>query len=214
VVTAGLVAALVWSLLHVRHVHVPEGAALPTHQFSVAPSSAATAEPSATARPPGDTQADHLYIPSLGVNAQIVPQSAVVSGPTDHRTIELDSPPPRQVGRYTGGAPLSGSTGTVLIAGHINLDGVQGALWNLSRIQLGADIWVTDDEGKLSHWHVYANPAIAKDSPDWPVDVFDDQGPRRLVVASCTGQLHLVPGYGYSYDDNQFVYAVPAPIGT
>jgi Sortase domain len=109
---------------------------------------------------------------------------------------------------------LAASAGTVLIAGHVNLNGVQGAFSKLSRIEPGADIWVTDDRGAVTHWRVYANPVVPKDSPAWPVDVFDATGPRRLVLASCTGTLHLVAGYGYSYDDNQFVYAAPSPFAT
>jgi len=35
----------------------------------------------------------------------------------------------------------------------------------------------------------------------------DSSGPRRLVLASCTGRLSYVSGYGFSYDDNQFIFA-------
>lgn len=212
---AALVVALAWSLLHVRHVRLPQAAPLPPAQFSEAPPSGLTTSPSpgSSAQPPGNLAPDHLYIPSLGTDAPVVPQAATVSGPADHPTIALDSPPPAEVGRYTGGGTLTGSTGTVLIAGHVNLNGVRGALWNLSQVQPGADIWITDDQTRVTHWQVYANPVVPKDSPTWPVDVFSATGPRRLVLASCTGTLHRVSGYGYSYDDNQFVYAVQRPLG-
>jgi hypothetical protein len=92
----------------------------------------------------------------------------------------------------------------------VNLNGVRGALWNLSTITDGALVWTSDARGRFTEWRVYANPVYAKTSRSWPVGVYTSQGSRRLVIVSCTGKLHYVGGYGYSYDDNQFVYAAPA----
>jgi hypothetical protein len=207
-----LIIALVWSLFHVRYVKPPPAAAVPAIQYSLSPRSAdrLPGVPSisgAEAHPPANPQPNHIYIPSLGTDAPVVPQDASVSYVGSQKVVKLGVPAPAEVGRYTGGADLDSVTGTVLLAGHINLDGVRGALWNLSDTRPGADIWVTNSAASLTHWRVYANPVVNKESPAWPVGVFDPTGQRRLVVASCTGALHYTPGYGYSYDDNQFVYA-------
>jgi hypothetical protein len=207
-----LIIALVWSLFHARYVKRPPAAAVPAIQYSLSPRSVGRLPgvPSingAQAHPPANPQPNHIYIPSLGTDAPVVLQDASVSYVGSQKIVKLGVPAPAEVAMYSGGADLDSVTGTVLLAGHINLDGVRGALWNLSDTRPGADIWVTNSEASLTHWRVYANPVVNKESSAWPVDVFDPTGQRRLVVASCTGALHYVPGYGYSYDDNQFVYA-------
>ena len=200
-----------WTVSTARRVRPPAPAPPPPEQYSIPPQQAAKL-PQTTTSAPHDLHPNRLYLPALHVEAQIVPVKAdIVYKPTE-RTIALSPPPPAQVGLYTGGAALDSRQGTVLIVGHINLNGVSGAFHNLSATRLGSDVWVTDANGRLTHWRVYANPVVNKHSASWPVDVFDASGPRRLVLASCTGSLAYVDGYGYSYDDNQFIYATQVAV--
>ena len=197
-----------WTLAKARHVRPPVAAATPSYVYSIAPHTAATMR-SADVAAPQNLQPDHLYIPALRVAARIVPVDATVSATGGQRTVTLTPPQPQDVGLYTGAARTDSAQGTVLIVGHINLDGVRGAFSELSATPLAADVWVTDSADQLTRWRVYANPVVNKHSATWPVDVFDPSGPRRLVLASCTGTLSYVDGFGYSYDDNQFIYATP-----
>jgi hypothetical protein len=201
-----LLIVFAWTVATSRHVHPPTAAMRPAQEYSIPPRAAATL-PRASTPAPQDVQPNRLYLPALHVVAEIVPIAASITHTATQRTISVTPPPPAQVGLYTGGAALDAGQGTVLIVGHINLNGVSGAFRNLSATPLASDVWVSDAAGKLTHWRVYANPVVNKHSSYWPVDVFDPAGPRRLVLASCTGALAYVGGYGYSYDDNQFIYA-------
>jgi hypothetical protein len=211
-----LIVAFGWSLMHMRYVKAPKAAPTPRAEFSLNPKAAQSlpsvpAADGSDAHPPVNPQPDRLYIPSLGTDAAVVPEVPSTHDDGARQVTAIGVPAPAEVGLSTGGATLSATDGTVLIVGHINLDGVRGALWNLSSTHAGADIWVSDAQSHLTHWRAYANPVVDKNSPAWPASVFDATGPRRLVLASCTGTLHFEAGYGYSYDDNQFVYAEQLP---
>ena len=119
---------------------------------------------------------------------------------------------------WDGGAPLlspaggSYADGTTLVAGHVNYVGQgDGALFNLYRVQPGAVVYATDAWGRTTLWRVVSAESVLKQ--DLPASVFaGNQGPRRLVIVTCGGDIRYVPGSGWTYDDNVVVTAVPAPI--
>jgi sortase (surface protein transpeptidase) len=137
-----------------------------------------------------------IYVPSLGIDSAYVPErivSASLTIPSDVHT----------VGFYDAGGQIGGTTGTVLLASHVNYVGQgRGTFYKLALIRPLADIWVTDSESLPTHWRVtgLADPVKA----DLDQSIFNSSGQRRLVLVTCGGALHAG-----SYDRNVVVYASP-----
>ncbi|WP_245599722.1 class F sortase [Nakamurella lactea] len=148
---------------------------------------------------------DRLFIRSLDVEAPIEDVGA------EHGAMVIPDVISR-VGRWNGGAALTGTAGTVLIAGHVNIAGQGlGALYRLSEIQPGAVVVTTGDTGRRSSWRVTSLESVNKRA--LPDDIFDGAGPRRLVLVTCGGKLLHIDGPhgGYNtYENNIVVRAVPA----
>ena len=78
--------------------------------------------------------ANTVTIPSLHISAPLV-QEAIIN-----HSLQIPGDV-HSVGLWSGGGALDGTTGTVLLAGHVNYVGQgQGALWNLANIEIGAGI--------------------------------------------------------------------------
>ncbi len=112
-----------------------------------------------------------------------------------------------QVGKWVDGAGLESDDGTVLIAGHVNMSGQgNGALFNLSRMQPGEYVHTSDAQGAVTAWRgtsVVDRPkaaGIEESVLDGP------EGPRRLAVVTCGGDLEFTDGVG-DYEDNVYLYA-------
>lgn len=112
-----------------------------------------------------------------------------------------------QVGRWVDGAELESDTGTVLIAGHVNMSGQgNGALFNLSRIRPGEFVHTSDAQGAITTWRVTS--VVDRPKADGiEQSVLDGpEGPRRLAVVTCGGDLEYANGVG-DYEDNVYLYA-------
>jgi hypothetical protein len=139
-----------------------------------------------------------LVIPSLGLRAPI--GSATVA---DGR-FQVPADPARTA-RWVDGGQLDGTTGTVLIAGHVAFQGRPGALNQLASIEPGRPIWTTDQSGRASLWlatELYTSPA-----GDPLPELYDASGPRRLALVTCGGRLS-----DGQYSVNVVVIARPAPV--
>ena len=149
--------------------------------------------------------ANRLFVQSLGIDAQVLPVGTDGGG----LTIPADV---RQVGKWTGGADIDDKHGTVLIAGHVSFVGQgEGALYNLYTVQQGAVVVTTDSKGVRTSWRVIALDSIDKKA--LPAGIFTRNGPRRLVLVTCGGNLLHIdgPNGGYNtYQNNTLAYAVPA----
>lgn len=143
---------------------------------------------------------DRLAIPSLGVDAPLVPESADAHG-------ELVIPgDPGTVGRWRDGPGLDAAAGTTLLAGHVSVAGIgDGALRELHRVQPGALVVTTDASGVARWWRVEALLVRSKES----LPAFPSDGRRRLAIVTCGGPL-LRTAQGNTYRDNIIVYASPA----
>jgi Sortase domain len=161
--------------------------------------------PSASHKPaPPPKPTNRLVIPSLRVNAVLLDESIVNNSLTIPDDVD-------DVGHYRAGAPLVGSVGTVLLAGHVNERGQgNGALFELARIAANAVVQTVTAAGATSTWHVTSVHEVNKAA--LPQDIFAAGGPRRLVVVTCGGALEPIPGDpgAFSYQDNVIVTAVPA----
>ncbi len=195
--------------------HPPPPAPSAQHPFALSPSqaqaqagdpggaagSAGTSKPRTPALP-SVLVPNHLYIPSLGVNAPLDPESITKEG-------DFVVPPNvARVGLSSAGAALSAPDGTVLAAGHVNdYNQGNGALYQLSTIQPGALVVVTGNNGAPTRWVTDALANVNKSV--LPQDIFDAHGQRRLVLVTCGGKILTLPNGAHTYADNIVVSAAP-----
>lgn len=149
---------------------------------------------------------DQLAIPALGVTAAVITEHIQTSTSGSELVIPGDV---SQVGWWDGSAPLTATTGSVLIAGHIdNRDQGPGALHDLYQAQAGDLIYLTRG-GVSSRWKVVALQIFPKDAahPDWFAGA---TGPRELHLVTCGGPLLTEANGSHTYADNVAVTAIPA----
>lgn len=174
------------------------------------PGDAGLPTPVVTARPPAGLAGDHLSIPALGVEAQLVP--VVVDGlrfpvPSD----------PATVGISTSGAAACSPHGITLLAGHVSSYGVKGALWPLAAVHRGVELYIHCPDGSLATYRAMSAPEVI-DKAELDPGLNTKVGNPRLVVVTCGGPV-LPNGH---YRDNvvasfEFVGSVgtasPSPSG-
>lgn len=203
-VAAGLLVAGAVLVLLAFHFRIsPNPAPMPDRTFTLAPQvnakggGGAPGASSATLTPqPAGLLPAHVYIPSLAIAASYVPEPVINHSLRIPGSVKI-------VGLSTAGAPLNGSTGTVLLASHVDYVGQgHGVFYRLASIAPAATIWITDATGAATTWTVtgLADPL----KPDLDQSIFDATGPRRLVLVTCAGAVH-----DGSYDRNLIVYAAP-----
>ncbi|MDK9670149.1 class F sortase [Propionibacterium freudenreichii] len=145
-----------------------------------------------------EVAADRLVIPSLGVDAPLL---AAPLGEDGSLAVPDD---PQQVGVSTIAAPVASSAGTTLLAGHVNMQRVPGALWKLSQILPGARIITTDHGGVRQEWIVDGLTVHPKQG--LPDGLTNTTGRRRLAVVTCGGEVH-----DGQYEKNVIAWARSAP---
>ena len=190
-------ALLGWGVWHAD----PPPAPLPARTFERALGAAPSGSGVERERPPAPPyRPDRLLIPSIGVDAPLVPEHLDAAG-------ELVIPgDPNVVGAGDGGPGLGAAAGTTLLAGHVDVAGVgPGALVGLSDLAPGAWVVTTDAQARAWTWRVDSLIVTRKD--DLPA--FPPGGDRRLAIVTCGGPLLSTPS-GNSYRDNVIAFAVPA----
>lgn len=148
---------------------------------------------------------NRLLIPSLGVYA-VTDETVMANG----ELVINDNP--AVVDRWAKSAPIIGTEGTVLMAGHVSVSGVRGALYPLVQVKPGALAYTTDSSGKVSAWQAESISAYVKaDLPAW---VWSATGKRQLVLVTCSGPvLSRTDADGKthrSHRDNAVAVFVPA----
>jgi sortase (surface protein transpeptidase) len=138
-----------------------------------------------------------LVIPAIGVNARVVPEDLGPGG-------ALDIPPPRQVGWYDRG-PAPDQSGTTMLAGHIDDNGVPGALLRLNDVQLGAAVQVTTASGRVAAYTVTRRQVLPQHELAYS-GLLSQQGAPSLVLVSCGGAYDEAT---HLYLDNIVVVATP-----
>jgi hypothetical protein len=103
------------------------------------------------------------------------------------------------------GAPPGASSGTVLIAGHVDTEEGLGAFAELHRLDVGAGVEVRGADGRVHRYRVTARRTY--DRTELPGDLFSADGPPRLALLTCAGDYDRSTG---RYDDNLVLYAAPA----
>ena len=176
-----------------------ERVATPVQRRAILTSSMAADATDGPAPEPAGIEPQRLSLPSLGVDAEVVPVGLEADGgmkvPDDVT----------QVGWYAPGVEV-GAAGTAVLAGHVD-SRVQGpgALFDLRRLEPGDPVTVSGD-GEATEWRVTGRTRYAKD--ELPLDeIFRWDGEPRLVLITCGGDFVAEDS---QYRDNVVVYAEPA----
>ncbi|WP_203730091.1 class F sortase [Streptomyces sp. SID12501] len=171
----------------------------PTVRVAPTASAAAPGAPKSERPPAPDAPAApaEVAIPSVGITS-----SLMKLGLNTDRTVEV---PPAEKGMtagwYTGGA-VPGAVGAAVIIGHNDTHFGKAVFHDLRKIEVGADITVTDATGKALHFTVRATESVSKNA--FPTEkVYGPTQERALRLITCDGdfdeQGHPV--------DNLIVYA-------
>lgn len=140
-----------------------------------------------------------VRIPYLGVEATVVPEPVGLGG-------QLTIPEPTEVGWFDAG-PAPGQAGTTVLAGHIDLFGVDGAFLRLADLPVGAVVTVRSADG-ATHLYVVRRRLLLSQRALAGAHIFGAGGPSRLVLLSCGGAYDAAT---HLYLDNVVVEAVPVP---
>jgi hypothetical protein len=142
----------------------------------------------------------HLTLPSLQVNAPIVP---VGLQPGGDLTVPDD---PHLLGWWQGGARPGSRQGSVVIDGHVDTAAHgPGALFTLRQLRPGDPVVLSTNHGS-SHYLIVALRSYPKAT--LPAEVFTSTGPPRVVIITCGGAFDPTTR---QYADNIIAYALPAP---
>lgn len=147
----------------------------------IGPTSTPTPTPSPTPTPtPAFNQPSHISIPSIGLVAPIesvgVDENNQMGVPTN----------PDYVGWYAPGTKI-GWQGKAVFTGHYDTArGAPAIFYSLSQIPLGAEIILTDEQGRTMVFEV--DRSESKPVGAWTIDeVFGPTDERRIVLITCSG---------------------------
>jgi sortase (surface protein transpeptidase) len=142
---------------------------------------------------PPFSQPTHLSIPSLGVNAAILPVGTDRYGAMEAPGAGHPASDPIWGSAFWwkfGAKP--GQPGNAVLAGHVDRDdGSHAAFWNLGQIQPGDSIIITEQAGQTFTFQVTRVTAfpIPDGGPDDPVI-------QRVFGPATTANLNLITCYG------------------
>ena len=158
------------------------------------PAAPSTTRPPVAAAPLGRPTV--LHLPNLQVDASVDPVDSVKG------VLQVPDDIAR-VGWWQHSAAPGSSVGSTVLDGHIDsaVTG-QGALFHLADMNPGDPISLSTTTGTI-HYRVQARRVYVKEE-GLPADVFDQQGPGRLVLISCGGPFDSSIR---SYQDNIVVFA-------
>lgn len=145
--------------------------------------------PTSPPRPLPRSPATTLRVPSLGIDAPIVPLRL---GPDRH----LGTPPldkPKLVGWYAGG-PTPGERGTAVVVGHRDTKTGPAVFAGLARVPRGARIEARRADGRTAVYTVDRVRVFDKDTfPD--KEVYGPSKRPELRVLTCGGLFRRATGY-------------------
>jgi len=134
-----------------------------------------------------DLQAASQHVPLTVEIPALHLTSPITATTTDVATGELVVPPdPATVVWWAGGARPGDPAGSVTLAGHVDYNGVAGALFNLRSLPVGSAVTVTGANRQRHLYRVTARRQVRKASLD-QLNVFTTGGPPQLVLLTCGG---------------------------
>lgn len=144
-----------------------------------------------------------IEIPKLKARSPIVDVYTLPGG-------ELDVPKnPRVVGWWAPGAKPGARTGTAILAGHINYNGVAGSLAKIGTLNPGDAVYVDGvHNGRRTRVKFAITGVRTYDKKVLPYkEIFDQKSVGRLAIVTCGGPFDAQTG---SYLQNIVAFAVPA----
>lgn len=137
-----------------------------------------------------------VVVPRLNLDVRVVPISS-------HAGTLVPPADPQVLGWWSSGARPGSDGGSALITGHTVHATDYGALADLDRLRAGDRVTVLTDLGRV-RYVVTSNRDLSKDAlADQAAVLFDQAGPARLVLVTCTRWRQGV------YRGNTVVTAVP-----
>ncbi len=117
----------------------------------------------------------------------------------------MEIPGAIEAGWYRFGPKPGASVGSAVIAGHVDHRKTPGVFIELRRLDIGAEVSVTDATGKLHRYVVIERYQVNKH--ELPVkELFRRTGEPVLTLITCGGEFDRK---ARSYDDNIVITAVP-----
>jgi sortase (surface protein transpeptidase) len=153
--------------------------------------------PSTAPPPPVVAAPTRLRVPSLSLDAAVVPVGLDAEG-------LMEIPPATDVGWYRLG-PSPGAPGSSVLAAHVDYGGQRGAFFDLASLEVGAEV-VVEGDGTSATFIVTGREQVAKDEVDLS-RYFTNQGDPRLTLITCGGAFDQGVRH---YEDNIIITTVPA----
>jgi Sortase domain len=171
----------------------PDGSA----DVGVAPTAAAVS--AAVPNADGGTVPVAVALPDRSVSAAVVPTGTTPDG-------ALDVPdPPTTVGWWSPGALAGATSGTTVLAGHVDSAAAGlGTFAVLRQVGVGERVELRGADGRTLAYRVVARRQLEK--AELPADLFARGGPPRLVLITCGGRFDRTARH---YTDNVIVYTEP-----
>lgn len=139
-----------------------------------------------------------LAIPSLEVLAPVVPVGLEDDG-------AMEVPGASDAGWYRYGVAPGNLAGSAVIAAHVDYDDRPGVFLELARLELGAEVAVSDEHGQLHRYVVSERFQVDKEL--LPVgELFRSDGEHVLTLITCGGSFDRSDR---SYADNIVIRATP-----
>jgi LPXTG-site transpeptidase (sortase) family protein len=137
-----------------------------------------------------------IELPALKVADDVVPVALDKAG-------DMELPPVTQVGWYRL-AVMPGDIGRAVLAGHVNYNGRPGAFEHLGALRSGDQVRITDANGVLRIFAVYAVRQVHKaDYARTTVPlIFDGTMMREVALVTCSGTV-----VDHEYDSNTIALA-------
>lgn len=137
-----------------------------------------------------------LEIPSLGIDTVIIDLALNADG-------TLEVPPDGTTAGWYTGAPTPGEVGPAILAGHVDWHGTDGVFFDLRRLQPGASIIVSREDGSRAVFSATAVEGFPKDA--FPTaTVYGDIDHPGLRLITCGGDFDE---NARSYTDNIIAFA-------
>lgn len=199
---AGVIAALAWWPRGEPRADLASVAPVTTTTTSSTTTTSApttTAPPSTTTTTLPPLQPGRVRIPAIGVDARVVPVGLEPNG-------EMEVPPADQVGWYELGTRPGSPQGSAVLAAHVDYGGRRGAFFSLRDLPEGAEIEVSDPDGRVLRYVV--DTRLQVDKRQLPVqELFRSTGPPTLTLITCGGAFDRSIRH---YRDNIVIRARPA----
>lgn len=159
---------------------------------------AAVGSTTTTTAPDPGVVPQRLQIPSLGVDAPVVPVGLEGDG-------SMQIPGATESGWYWPGTAPGEPSGSAVIAAHVDYAGQRGVFFDLRAVEVGSEISVLDEQGAPLRYVVTERFQVDKDL--LPIDeLFRADGAHTLTLITCGGAFDRG---ARSYTDNIVVRAVP-----